>query len=249
MPKISLKDFFLKFVSVVDKGDNKGANILLFKSEPEDLKGEEKDEKPKGGNVMSKTYDEILKALPEDEQAIVKAEIEKIKEEAKPKEGTKPKEGVASFDEAEIVKSADPKIQELIEKMKADGEQNATELKKMREEIKKEKVEKTVSQFDKLVASKDELTSLFTKADDETAATLEKVFKAANEQLKDSVVMKEVGSGGGGDESNIEEQVEKEAQELKKSENITIEQARVKVWKKDPTRYAKYLEDQEKGGK
>ena len=31
MPKISLKDFFLKFVSVVDKGDNKGANILLFK--------------------------------------------------------------------------------------------------------------------------------------------------------------------------------------------------------------------------
>jgi len=33
----SLKDFFLKFVSVVDKGDNPEAKILLFKSAEEDL--------------------------------------------------------------------------------------------------------------------------------------------------------------------------------------------------------------------
>jgi len=248
--KISLKNFFVRFASVVDKGDNKGADILLFKAKEKEP--ENTNDKSKGGNDnMPKTYDEIVKSLPEEEQTVINAEIEKVKAEAKPKEEDKKPEGVASFDEAEVVKSADPKVQEMIKKMKEDNEklekdakEKDEKLQKFESDLKKEKIEKTVATFDRIAMPKEEMVTLFAKLDEETTDLVEKAMKAVNEQLVQANIIKVIGTDAEGDQLTVEETIKKEAEEIAKSEGITKEQAYVKALKKDKTRYAKYQEEQ-----
>ena len=71
----SLKNFLIKRIAVVEKGDNKGAEVLLFKSDPE--------ETIKEGGAYMKTFEELMKELPEEDRTVVEGEIEKVKTEAK----------------------------------------------------------------------------------------------------------------------------------------------------------------------
>jgi len=262
MPK-SLKDFFLRFVSVVDKGDNPEADIVMFKQE--------------GGGVM-KTLDEILKGLSEEDAKIVTDEIEKTKtdakadvdalvekaktdakaefdaevEKVKKEEEDKKPQGTASFDDTEnIMKSADPKVVELIEKMKAEKEQVEKEnketvekLNKMQEEVKKEQIMKTISQFDRINATQDEMVDIWKSLDSDSEVKLTAIFKAVNEQLTQANIIKTVGSDNDASTENASEQIEKLAGEIKKNEGITIEQARTKVYKTRPDLLKKYREEQ-----
>jgi hypothetical protein len=247
--KVSLKNIFMRFASVVDKGDNPKADILMFKEKPEEVI----DDKSKGGNVMTKTFEEIVKALPEDEQVVITAEIEKVKEEAKPRDEKKP-EGVASFDEAEVVKSADPKVQELIAKQKEDlekaqreSEADKAEIKKFQDDLKKERIEKTVATFDRIAVPKEEMVTLFTKLDNESAAIVEKVMKAVNEQLTAANIVKVIGTDAEGEQLTAEATIEKEAKELmSKNTSLTLEGAKVKVIKTKPELYKQY-EEEKKG--
>lgn len=249
---IKLKNIFLKRIAVVDSGDNPEAEVLLFKAKDNNTVIEDK---VKGGNVMTKTFDEIVKALPEDEQVVVNAEIEKVKAEAKPKEEDEPKgkpQGVASFDEAEVVKSADPKVQEIIAKQKEDLEKVEKEskekdetIKKFQEDIKKEAIEKTVSTFDRIAVPKEEMVGLFTKLDAETSNLVEKVMKSVNEQLVSANIIKVIGTDAEGEQLNAEATVEKEAKELMKSDTkLTLAQAKVKVIRTKPDLYKQYQEEQ-----
>jgi hypothetical protein len=238
---MSLKNLFLRRVAVVDKGDNPEANVLIVKEQLID-------EKSKGGNVMPKTFDEIVKALPEDEQAVVTAEIEKVKEEAKPKEEPK---GTASFDEAEVVKSADPKVQELIAKQKADLEKKDREaiekdekIQKFEADLKKEKIEKSVATFDRIAVPKEEMVTLFAKLDEESTNLVEKVMKSVNEQLTAANIVKVIGTDAEGEQLTAEATIEKEAKELmSKDSNLTLEKAKVKAVKNKPELYKKLQEE------
>jgi len=247
--KVSLKNIFMRFASVVDKGDNKGANILMFKE-----KSTEKveDEKPKGGNVMTKTFEEIVKALPEDEQVIVTAEIEKVKAEAE----VKPIEPVVEkgTDPDELVKSADPKLQEMIktikesnEKLEKESEAKDAEIKKFQDDLKKESIEKTVSTFDRIASPKEDMVALYSKLDSETEGLVTKIMKSVNEQLTAANIVKVIGSDSEGEQKSAEEIVEKEAKELmSKDSNLTLAQAKVKVIKTKPELYKQY-QDEQKG--
>lgn len=280
MPK-SLKDFFLRFVSVVDKGDNPEADIVMFKSEKgkEENKDGDLDDldkkkcKKEGGGVM-KTLEEILKSLSEDDVKVINDEIEKAKTDAKAdadaeiakaktefeaeldkvkKEEDKDKkpQGTASFDDVEnVIKSADPKVVELIEKMKSEkseiekkAQADAEELSKMKEAARTETIIKTVSQFDRVNAPQDDLVSIWKSVDSETEAKLVNIFKAVNEQLTQANIIKVIGSDADASAISAEEEMEKMAQEIKKNEGITIEQARTKVYKTRPDLLKKYREE------
>ena len=102
MAKKALKDIFLKFVSVVDKGDNPEAKIMLFKSAEED----KEIQKEKGGQEkMVKTFDEIIKELPAEDAEIVIGQVKKAQEDieklAKLEEVEKAMVKPASVDQAE----------------------------------------------------------------------------------------------------------------------------------------------------
>ena len=246
---IKLKNIFLKRIAVVDNGDNPEASIVLFKAKEQEP--ENKDDKTEGGNVMTKTFDEIVKALPEDEQVIVNAEIEKAKTEAeaKPKE-VKP-QGVASFDEAEVVKSADSKVQEIIAKQKEDletikkeNEAKDVEIKKFQEDLKKEAIEKTVATFDRIAIPKEEMVDLFVKLDEDSTKLVEKIMKSVNEQLTAANIVKVIGTDAEGEQLTAEATVEKEAKELMiKETSLTKAQAIVKVYKSKPDLYKQYQEE------
>ena len=238
--KVSLKNIFMRFASVVDKGDNPAADILMFKEKPL-----ENGDKLKGGNVMTKTFEEIVKALPEDEQTVITAEIEKAKEVAKPIEPI-------VKDTEDIVKSADPKIQEMIktiresnEKLEKESEAKDVEIKKFQDDLKKEAIEKTVSTFDRIASPKEEMVELFTKLDEDTEKLVTKIMKSVNEQLTQANIVKVIGTDAEGEQLSAEATVEKEAKELMKSDtNLTLAQAKVKVIKTKPELYKKYQEEQ-----
>ena len=242
---IKLKNIFLKRIAVVDNGDNPEASVVLFKAKEEEP--ENKDQKVEGGNVMTKTFDEIVKALPEDDQAVITAEIEKAKEVAKPIEPI-----VKEKETEDIVKSADPKIQEMIktikesnEKLEKESEAKDVEIKKFQDDLKKEAIEKTVSTFDRIASPKEEMVELFTKLDEDTEKLVTKIMKSVNEQLTQANIVKVIGTDAEGEQLSAEATVEKEAKELMKSDtNLTLAQAKVKVIKTKPELYKKYQEEQ-----
>ena len=234
---------------MVDKGDNPKADILMFKAKKEEP--ENKDQKVEGGNVMTKTFEEIVKALPEDEQVIVNAEIEKAKEVAKPIE---PEIKVVEKETEDIIKSADPKVQEIIAKQKEDleksqkeSEEKDAEIKKFQDDLKKEAIEKTVSTFDRIAVPKEEMVDLFTKLDEESSKIVEKVMKSVNEQLTAANIVKVIGSDSEGEQKSAKEQIEKDAIELMKNDDkLTKAQAIVKAYKSKPELHKQYQEE-EKG--
>ena len=243
---IKLKNIFLKRIAVVDNGDNPEASVVLFKAKEKEP--ENKDQKVEGGNVMTKTFEEIVKALPEDEQVIVNAEIEKAKEVAKPIEPEIKKE------DEDIVKSADPKIQEMIktikesnEKLEKESEAKDAEIKKFQDDLKKEAIEKTVSTFDRIAVPKEEMVDLFTKLDEDAEKLVTKIMKSVNEQLTAANIVKVIGSDSEGEQKSAKEQIEKDAIELMKNDTkLTKAQAIVKAYKSKPELHKQYQEE-EKG--
>jgi len=244
---IKLKNIFLKRIAVVDNGDNPEASVVLFKAKEKEP--ENKDQKVEGGNVMTKTFEEIVKALPEDEQAVITAEIEKAKEVAKPIEPI-----VKEKETEDIVKSADPKIQEMIktikesnEKLEKESEAKDAEIKKFQDDLKKEAIEKTVATFDRIAVPKEEMVDLFTKLDEDAEKLVTKIMKSVNEQLTAANIVKVIGSDSEGEQKSAKEQIEKDAIELMKNDTkLTKAQAIVKAYKSKPELHKQYQEE-EKG--
>jgi hypothetical protein len=254
-PMKSLKDFFVKFASIVDAGDNPEAKIPLFKSK------EEKIENKGGGKNM--TLEEILKGMDEEQKKIVETELNKIpdlaqanselrkaNDELETKVEELEKEEPAEDDKSveEIVKSADPKIQEMLkkqseelEKMKEDMEKRLEKEKIEKEELRKEEIKKEVEEFTNIGASKEDLVEIFSKIDSDKDLydKVKTVLKADDEALKSSDIMVQVGSQKEPVKKSTEEELEDEAKKLVEKDGITIEKARSIVIKGDPDKYLK----------
>jgi len=230
MPKKALKDIFLKFVSVVDRGDNPEAKVALFKSaEEEDL------EKKGGQEKMPKTFDEIVKELSEEDAEIVKAEMEKAKKEMTDEEKAKMMADMkpAVKKEDELIAKADPEVKELFKSMQDEITKTKEDLKKQAETLKKAEVTKKVEKFDKLSAPVEDMVDVFMKMDQEISDKVEAILKSANEQLNDSKVFKTVGQSSGGDQKTAIEKVEELAKARTVEKGISIELARAEIIKEN----------------
>ena len=221
----SLKDFFVRFASVVDKGDNPEANILIAKS--------------KGGESMK--LEDILKELDEEKAKVINDTL--AEKDAQITELTKvePKK-VDPDPEPKVIEKADPEIKAFVEKMQKEKDEMIEKLSKMESTLRKDRIEKEVSEFDK-ISAKEELIEVLTDIDEkpDTVVKLKTILKAVNEALTQNTIMKTVGVDGEGKEEKVMETVDKKAKELVEKENITIEEARTRIFKSDPKLYEKYL--------
>ena len=252
----SLKNFFVKFISVVNSGDNPPAEVVMFKS--------------KGGANMSKTFEELMKELPEENKTVIEDEIEKVKTEAKTElekakaemtdeQKKKMDEEKANWMKKEepvetedLIKSADPKLQELVKKLQEDGVKDKEELKKVQDEkdvkeaeLKKELLSKEAEKYPNIGATKEDLVKILSNVDEDTSTLIKAVLSADNEALKDNAIIKSVGSSGDGADKTAKQEIEEKASELVKSGNAkTIEIARTKVYKSEPELLKKFREEE-----
>ena len=240
----SLKDFFIKFVSVVDSGDNPKAEVVMFK---------------KKGGVKMKKLEEIMAELSKEDQSVIQVELDKIEplektneELVKTNEELKKVEPVIEpviepvkdgVTDEELIKSADPKIQEMLKKAKEVAEEVITLKKEKLEELakaRKVELKKEAEEYPNLGAPVEDIVEIFSKLDgDEKVTELVKgIFGAVNTALEGSELIKTIGSDKDPIEKSVEEQVDEKAEEFMKSDpTLTKEQAQLKVYKSDPNKY------------
>ena len=257
----SLKDFMVRMISVVDKGDNPGATVELFKSV--DKVDKKVKSKKKGGDIM-KTMEEILKSMEAEDVKIIEAEIAKVKDMEKDKgelkvqveglekvkveleskvEELEKKDPVDETDE-ELIKSADPKIQKMLEKAKIDAEE-VIKLKKEKEEevVKARKVEltKEAELYPNLGSPVEDIVEIFSKidGDEKTTGLVKGIFGAVNKALEGSELIKSVGSDKDPEEKTPEEELTEKATAMVEKDGITIEAAKSKIIKSNPDKYMK----------
>ena len=266
-----LKDIFIDRIDVVDKGDNKRANILLFKNEggQEVINNEDKLQE-KGVEKM--TYEELIKSMPEDQAVLITdavavkdAEIAKLADEL---EKAKKKDTAMPFDETNPVPQeeeddmakASPVIKAMIEQLTKEKDDAKAEIAKRDEELAKAAVEKRQSEFvkrfekfDKIAAAPDELGGLMLKVADgktteEDVVKLEAILSAATEAIETGVVFKEVGTNKEGDvEETTIEKMEEDAKKLAKEKGTTKEIEFRNLIKAKPDVYKRYEEEKQKG--
>jgi hypothetical protein len=242
---IKIKNPFIKRIAVVESGDNPEAEVLIFKAA-----NKENDTK-KGGQEMSKTFEEIIKALPEDEAKIVTDEIDKAtKKEMTPEEKAKMiadmnlEPAVKKEDKVtEAISKADPVVAEVIKKQQEEIAEIKSDLKKERETLKKEKLTKQAESYDKIATPKEEIVDLFMKQEPEDATKLDAILKAVNAQLVDSKVFKTVGQNNGDEGESALSKVEKLAKARTVEKGITIELARAEIIKENPSLYEEYSKE------
>jgi hypothetical protein len=251
-----LKNLVITKVALCPEGANSVSYIKLYKR--------------KEGGKTTMTFEEILKSMPEDQQKIINAEIEKAKTESATAATTQAKaeaqtqitqlEGeVAKLkkdpnkSEEDILKNVDPAVRALIEKAQNQAAAAQAAVKKMQDEA---------SEAEALAKAK-ELPNLTVKTED-LAKTL-KDLKDANPTLCESVltilktantaaakVLGETGSTGTANEVEMAKiadaawtELEKKAEEIKKTKNITTEAAIAQAVKDNPELYKKYLDNLE----
>lgn len=209
--------------------------------------------------------DEILKNLDEEAQGKVKTELEKreteVKElkanlEKRDKEAKALEAKVAELEkklgkedkEDKILKNLDPKIKDAVEKALKGKDEVIEKLSKRLEDVEeertKEKFAKMAGQYPNIGKTEDvaEMLRKAYEVSEEQGKKLEAMFKAANEQIENSKLFKELGSSNNDDvEGSVWEKIEKAAQELvSKNAKLTKEQAIDAVLKQDPGLYREY---------
>lgn len=248
-PLKSLKDFFIKFVSVVDSGDNPEAEVVMFKN--------------KGGVVMKKLK-EIMAELSKEDQSVIQVELDKIpvlvtekddvtkerdglvKDKEKLEDDVKKLEKVELKDETdeELIKSADPKIQKMLEKAKEVEDENAKLKKEKDEEVAKaRKVElsKEAEEYPNLGTPVEDIVDILSAidGDEKTTELVKGIFGAVNTALEGTKLLKSVGKSGDPEEKSPEEELLVKAEAMVEKDGITIEAAKSKVYQSNPSKYMK----------
>jgi len=244
----SLKDFFIKFVSVVDSGDNPEAEVIMFK---------------KKGGVNMKNLKEIMAELSKEDKGVIQTELDKLPDiEVANKELIKTNgeltakvdelekaepivEKVVEETDEELIKSADPKIQEMLKKAKEDAKEVIKLKKEKDEEMKKARqveLKKEAEAYPNMGSPVEDIVEIFSKIDgDEKVTGLVKgIFEAVNTALEGSELIKAIGTSKDPVEKSVEDQVDAKAEEFMKSDSkLTKEQAKTKVYESDPNKYMK----------
>lgn len=255
------KNIVLRSIDLCEDGANPDSHILLCKSKN---KGGQKnvnsnENNSKGGENMK--LEDILKALPEDQQGVLKQELstkeDKIKElndklDKVKKEKEKPEDKDSDDKPEDIIKEADPKIKELFDKMsekieKSDKEKSEIkkELDKVVKERKQEKFKKIAKTYDKIPLDTDEFGDILMKVAENLSEDefdkIKEAFNKANSIAKADKVLEEVGSGMSSEEDNTADTTLKaKTKEIKKSNpDLTDEQAERQALRDNPDLYEK----------
>jgi hypothetical protein len=242
-------------VDLVDNGANQGAHIVLYKRDS----SAETDDITKGGKIMDVA--EIMKSLPEDQQAILKAdfdakdaavaaaqaEVDVLKTAAEDAEKKKKDDEEAArmaelnkADTEDIWKGVNPAIKERVEKAEAAVAEAVAKTAAAEETIAKADFAKRAAELNALPIKPEEFGEVLRKisaAAPEQYTKLTEVLKSANEVIKSGKAFEEVGSGQVGEPKGLTA-IEKKAEEIMKSEpTLTKEQAFVKAMERDPKLY------------
>lgn len=221
-------------VDVVPAGANSAADIVLFKAK-----------KDEGGHKMPKAYEEILKSLPEEEQAVITAEIQKERELAKSEaneikeqqELEKQKEANLTEDEL-ILKSLDGPAKEAFEKIIKERKEAQAAAAQAEEEKFAKQMDDELEEV-AFVKSKEGFEDNYKKLAKENPELKEAVLdilKQVDKVIEDSDFFKEVGSSAEGNEDASTE-LERLAKERAEANKISFEKAYTQVLKERPDLY------------
>lgn len=235
-------------VDLVDEGANSEAFIKLYK---------------RRSTIM--TFEEIVKSLPEEQVAIVTAEIAKVKAEADAAMATMKTEADAAMakvkEEAEmviakakedvnkqkdepksteeVIKSLDPAVQAIFKSLQDKQIAAETIAKQLKEQNDKEIAIAKSKELVGLPVAEDTLVEIAKTASPE----IFNVLKAASKLIVDSDLFKEKGNGSKG-EVDAWSKIEKAAAEIAIRDDVTKQKAIAIVIKEQPQLYTEYL----KGG-
>lgn len=241
-------------VDLVKEGANSKAHIRLIKSK-------------KGGDEMK--FEEIIAKLKPEHAEVIQnvikekeesfAELQKQLEEAtaeieKLKEGAAAQNESASDNPEEILKSVkDPAIRSLLETQIAKAKAAEAEVRKVREaQLQAEAIAKA-KDVEGLGTETDKLVEVYKKLTDTNESLRDEVFgilKAASEVVKQSKAFDEFGASGAGSETVVTTEqeawnlIEKAADEIAKSKNITKSKAISEAIAQNPELYDQYLKAQ-----
>lgn len=247
-----LKNLQITKVALVDEGSCSEAHIKLFKS--------------KGGTQTMK-FEEILKSLPEDQRAVVNAEIAKAKaelpegamsaEDAKKMEEAKKaamdeveslKKSKDGVDEEEVLKSMPPAARAILEKAKnqaAAAEAIAKRVLEEKEEaefLAKSKEVPFIPEVDKKLVG----LCKSIKGVDGAVDTVMELLKSANALISKGKSFDEIGGGaanevGTGSADEAWAEIEKAASSLVVKGKVTQEQAIQSVIANQTELYKRYV--------
>lgn len=225
-----LKNLVITKVALVDEGSCSAAHIKLYK-------------RKEGGNSIM-NFESIMKALTPEQQAVVNAEIESAKTEAKEEVKTELDKVAADLTEAEkekaeveaelaklkkantstdedILKSVDPAVRAIIEKSRAQAAAAEAAVRKFKDEQEHTEAINKAKELPNLGAKEEELATVLKSLKGTDAKLYETVFgimKSANTIIEKGAAFGELGTNKEGDTS-----IQKAADAWAKIEKAAVE--------------------------
>lgn len=263
-----LKDLVITKVALVDEGACSAAHIKLFKkreggsamtfedvlkSIPAEWQAVVTNHLNQQLNTVKKAKDDEIAAKDEKiktaEAELTKAqqELETAKDELE--KATSVEKGKPS--EEEILKGLDPVVRDMITKARAQEQAAITALKKMKEQQEHEEAVAKAKTMPNIGLEEDKFANVIkglNALDETTRNDVMKAFEMANEAIAKGGVLNEIGksagNGGEGASSTDEAwaQIEKKAQEIRKSTNCSLEAATTRAINENPDLYSQYLD-------
>lgn len=141
------------------------------------------------------------------------------------------------------------KAEEETAAAKKDADEAKTKLAKAEAERRRERFIQKAQQFQSLPGvTADDFAVILEKIDTAVGAEefqkVEQVFRAAQEQVRQADIYREIGTGGAGTGGDVYAEVQQKAVELRKADaTLTIEQARARVWNEEPELFRRYNEE------
>ena len=256
-----LKNLVITKVALVDEGSCSAAHIKLYKRKEEGgnpQMGLEEILKSLPEDQQQVINSEIAKAKAELPEGAMSAEdAKKLEEEKAAAEMAKQ----AAMDEAnnlkkskeqdeeEILKGLDPAVRAIIEKSKAQTAAAEAAIKKMKDEQDTLEAINKAKELPNLAAEESKLSTVFKSLkglDENIYKEVFGILKAADALIKDNALA-EIGKSASGTEGAVGDSVaawnaiEKAAESIAKTRNISKEQAVSVVMQEDNTLYQNYL--------
>lgn len=243
-----LTDMEFDEISLVTRPANQLSKVVLFKSdttkEDEDMSEETaKSDVTKDDNEQIELPQEVFDYITalEEANADLLQQVEKMAAAADPEDDS---EG----DETELLKSADPRIVELIKSAEQRAEA-AERIAKAERDVRLEREFVSKAQgLNQLPVNADEfgkvLKSVAEAVDADTFAKVWQVLEAANNSIKSGGLFNEIGKSNGTNDTGPISNIDREAARIREQfPNLSREQAIAKAVESDPSLYTEYLRE------
>lgn len=245
MPK-ELYDVEITEISLVDRGANADAKVLLLKRDTEDEVTTKTDQLAPVMDALSKAEERLAtldESLREAQAEIAKRdaridELEKVAKADKPQ--ADPSE--------DVLKNAPEPVRKMVEALTARVSASEAVVKRMQDEREMQDFAKRAGQFERLTVDQKTFGPLLHRIAKGTSTTadadeVERVLKAADAALKaGGAPFVEIGKSGGDRAASAEAAIAAKADEIRKRDpKLTQEQAATQALSEDPSLYRRYL--------